>query len=202
MSETEPLLPSSVQQPARPSYRERAAEFLESSALHKFVIFLPPRFLDASCVLADIGYEFLHESCTPSDISNAPVWLSILSHISLGITSFFLIEIPLTLWAIGPGFYNPRSGVPHATLHLFDALIIIATFVLEIVLKGKEKELAGLLVILRLWRLVKLVGGVSVGVGEIGEQDAIRASEAQDEVESLKKENADLRARLEAAGIQ
>lgn len=59
---------------------------------------------------------------------------------------------------------------------------------LEVILKGKERELAGLLIILRLWRLLKLVGGktllchsvgltlngpfpagVAVGAGEIGE---------------------------------
>jgi uncharacterized protein YceH (UPF0502 family) len=43
--------------------------------------------------------------------------------------------------------------------------------------------------------------GVSVGVGEFGEQDAIRAAEAENQVEALKKENAELRARLEAAGL-
>ena len=47
----------------------------------------------------------------------------------------------------------------HAGLHLFDSLIIVTTFVLEVILKGRERELAGLLIVLRLWRLVKLVGG-------------------------------------------
>lgn len=51
------------------------------------------------------------------------------------------------------------SDTPHAVLHVFDAAIIITTFVLEIVLKGKERELGSLLIILRLWRLIKLVGG-------------------------------------------
>ncbi|KAJ6455680.1 hypothetical protein C8R45DRAFT_1035344 [Mycena sanguinolenta] len=198
MSESQPLLPSSEQQPARSSRRERTAEFLESSLLHKFVITLIA--IDASCVLADLGYAFLHETCMPDGVEG-PAWLEVLAHISLGITTFFLVEIPVTLWAIGWTFYNPWSGVPHASLHLFDAFIIVMTFVLEIVLKGREQELAGLLVILRLWRLVKLVGGVSVGVGEFGEQDAIRAAEAEDEVAALKKENAELRARLQAAGL-
>ncbi|KAJ7710014.1 hypothetical protein B0H17DRAFT_915528, partial [Mycena rosella] len=156
---------------------------------------------DASCVLADLGYAFLHENCSPAEGPGAPIWLSVLSHISLGITAVFLLEIPLTLWALGLRFYNPLGSVPHAGLHLFDAFIILTTFVLEVVLKGREQELAGLLIILRLWRLVKLVGGVSVGVGEIGEEDAIRAAEAEAEVDTLKKENADLRARLEAAGV-
>ncbi|KAJ7905389.1 hypothetical protein B0H14DRAFT_2327329 [Mycena olivaceomarginata] len=200
--ESQPLLPSSANQSDHPSRRKRTAEFLETPLLHKFVIFLVvSESLDASCVLADLGYAFLHENCTPPAGPGAPVWLSVLSHISLGITSFFLLEIPITLWALGLKFYDPWGGVPHAALHFFDAIIILTTFVLEIVLKGREQELAGLLIILRLWRLVKLVGGVSVGVGEIGEQDAIRAAEAENEVEALKKENAELRARLEAAGL-
>ena len=55
---------------------------------------------------------------------------------------------------------NPFGSSPHASLHAFDAIVIVTTFTLEVALRGKEKELAGLLIILRLWRLVKLVGGV------------------------------------------
>jgi hypothetical protein len=83
----------------------------------------------------------------------------VLSLISTVITTLFLIEIPLTLWSIGPEFYKPKGQVPHSSLHLFDAIVIVTTFVLEVVLRGKERELAGLLIILRLWRLLKLVGG-------------------------------------------
>ncbi|KAJ7156075.1 hypothetical protein C8R43DRAFT_424118 [Mycena crocata] len=214
-AEYQPLLPSTTQTSSH-SRRERAAEFLETPLLHKFVIFLitvggfqsrisssslTHRDIDASCVLADLGYTFLHEECTPPAGPDAPVWLSVLSHISLGITALFLVEIPVTLWALGTRFYNPFGGVPHAALHLFDAFIIVVTFVLEVVLKGREQELVGLLITLRLWRLVKLVGGVSVGVGEIGEEDAIRATEAERQLAELKRENADLRAKLEAAGL-
>jgi voltage-gated hydrogen channel 1 len=65
----------------------------------------------------------------------------------------------VTLWAFGVRYYVPFGPVTHAGLHLFDAIIILTTFVLEVVLRGKEREVAGLLIILRLWRLVKLVGG-------------------------------------------
>jgi hypothetical protein len=85
----------------------------------------------------------------------------VLSLISIVITTLFLIEIPLSLFALGSEFYNPYGRVPHASLHLFDAVIIVTTFVLEVILRGKERELAGLLVVLRLWRLLKLVGGES-----------------------------------------
>nr|GAT47218.1 predicted protein [Mycena chlorophos] len=193
--ETSPLLPS----PPKQSLRKRTGEFLESTNFHRFVISLIT--IDAACVLADLAYAFLHESCTPVEGPNAPQWLDVLAHISLFITGVFILEIPLTLWGIGIHFYVP-GYVPHAGLHLFDAVIVCATFVLEVVLRGKEQELAGLLVVLRLWRLIKLVGGVSVGVGEMGEQDAIRAAEAEQEVARLKRENADLKALLVEAGVQ
>jgi len=83
----------------------------------------------------------------------------VLSLISITITTLFLIEIPLTLWSFGLEFYNPYGRFPHASLHIFDAFIIVTTFVLEAILRGKERELAGLLIILRLWRLLKLAGG-------------------------------------------
>jgi len=91
---------------------------------------------------------------------DSPAWLEVLSHISLVITTLFLVEIPMSIWALGLGYMNPFGPVPHSTIHAFDAIIIITTFTLEIILRGKERELAGLLVILRLWRLVKLVGGM------------------------------------------
>lgn len=113
-------------------------------------------------MLADITYSFLAEPCSPptgGGEENQPAWLEVLAHISLAITTFFLLEIPLATYAFGLRYYRPLGPVPHASLHLFDAVVILTTFVLEVVLRGREQELIGLLVLLRLWRLVKLVGG-------------------------------------------
>jgi voltage-gated hydrogen channel 1 len=101
----------------------------------------------------------LSSDCETVGAPEAPAWLEVLATISTVITTFFLIEIPLSLWSLGFRHYNPYGPVPHASLHLFDAVIIVTTFVLEVILKGKERELAGLLIVLRLWRLLKLVGG-------------------------------------------
>ena len=115
--------------------------------------------IDSACVLADLGYTFLEENCVPEE--DQPVWLTVLSQISLAITTFFLVEIPLTIWAQGLSYYKPGGRAPHSSLHFFDAAVIITTFVLEVILRGRERELAGLLIILRLWRLVKLVQGMT-----------------------------------------
>ncbi|KAH9952182.1 hypothetical protein B0H21DRAFT_17404 [Amylocystis lapponica] len=205
MSEQQPLLPShnasDPEATKHTSWRERTAEILESPILHKTVISLV--LIDSACVLADLGYTFLSEDCTPSEGPDAPVWLTVLAHISLAITTFFLVEIPITLWASGLAYFNPRGRVPHATLHLFDAIVILTTFVLEVVLRGRERELASLLIILRLWRLVKLVQGIAVSAGEFEEQDARLLEETRQELEGVivalaeaRDENAKLRARV------
>lgn len=78
----------------------------------------------------------------------------------MGISCVFLLELPPSLWALGLEYYNPWSDVPHSAFHLFDALIIIINFTI-LFLQGPAQELVGLLIILRLWRLIKLLGGVS-----------------------------------------
>lgn len=175
--------------------------------------------IDATCVLADLGFTVLSDSCTPLD--EGPAWLEVLATISLAITTLFLIEIPIALWTFGVRFYNPFSDVPHSTLHLFDAAIIITTFILEFVLKGRQRELAGLLIILRLWRLVKLVGGnfkldpflpsrlttfptgIAVGAAELGEETAEELEETKRQLEGTtialakaREENRKLRGRV------
>ena len=158
--------------------------------------------------------------CEATGAPDAPAWLEVLSLISTAITTLFLVEIPLTLWSLGPEFYKPNGRIPHASLHLFDALIVVTTFVLEVVLRGKERELAGLLITLRLWRLLKLVGGeqlyhiekntvaipsagVAVGAGEIQEDTLKELAKVKRELEEsrstlvqTREENQDLRARV------
>ncbi|EIN07455.1 hypothetical protein PUNSTDRAFT_89783 [Punctularia strigosozonata HHB-11173 SS5] len=210
--EAEPLLPRSEYNPergdgeAKSRYkrcRRWTAETLEASRMHKFIIALIA--IDASCVLTDLAYTILSPTCTPVDGGDSPAWLNITSQISLVITLLFVLEIPLTVWALGWKNYWPFGPVPHASLHFFDGVIIITTFVLEVVLRGKERELAALLVILRLWRLVKLVGGVAVGAGEIQEDNAkhlaetrVALREANERLRRVVEENQQLQAQLRA----
>jgi len=182
--ESDPLLPVNNldDTPEEESRREKVARGLESKRLHQTVLLFIS--VDAICVLADLIYTFLSNPC--SRPGEDPVWLEVFSIISLVITSLFLIEIPVAIYAFGIQYYNPFGSRLHSSLHCFDATVIVVTFVLEAVLRGKERELAGLLVILRLWRLVKLVGGVAVGAGEINEETDKQLAEAQAEVRSLR----------------
>ncbi|PCH38112.1 hypothetical protein WOLCODRAFT_96517 [Wolfiporia cocos MD-104 SS10] len=225
MSEREPLLPShnayeADQAEALSSKyitrQEQTAEFLESRRLHKTVIALAripltlllsmrPTccvLLDSACVLADLSYTFLDETCAPNE-EDQPLWLTVLAYVSLAINSLFLIEIPIATWAFGWRYYKPGSHITHSSLHFFDAVVIITTFVLEVVLRGRERELASLLIVLRLWRLVKLVQGIAVSAGELEEGDAQQLAETRQELEGVivaladaREENQRLRERL------
>ncbi|KAH9945990.1 uncharacterized protein BXZ73DRAFT_86207 [Epithele typhae] len=227
-SEDEPLLPSSrspdpgtcLESRAPPPQavyaraKARTAEVLESTPLHYLVLTLV--LVDTACVLADLAYSFLSPDCAPVDGppepgDGGPAWLAALAALSLAINALFVAEVPATLWALGRAHYDPLAAgaPPHAALHLFDAAVVLATFVLEVVLRGKERELAGLLVVLRLWRLVKLVGGIAVGAGEIGEEQAKELEETREELKStqaelegVRLENQQLRLRLAQYGGQ
>lgn len=129
-SEQDPLLPTSSADDAeqRPSsYRRQwLAQKLDSHAMHWTVLILVA--LDVGAVLADLTYTFLSESCPPESGPD-PLWLHILQHLSQGITAAFLAEIPLEIYAFGWHFYNPVKY----PLHAFDLVVIIATFVFEMV---------------------------------------------------------------------
>ena len=76
----------------------------------------------------------------------------------------FLLEIPLAVFGFGLRYYC-------RPLHLFDAIVVVTTFVLDVLLRGQEAQIAGLLVLLRLWRLLKLTTSVAVGTEEYQEEE-------------------------------
>ncbi|KAI8060920.1 hypothetical protein BC940DRAFT_146669 [Gongronella butleri] len=161
--------PETEQQQAhtRAAWRESLGETLESNRMHWVILGLT--MLDTACVCLQILYTFFHECESPNDLlvftQPSEVWLAafeIAETVSLTITCLFVIECFLALVAFGPRFYLP--GTEHWKLHIFDVVVVVSTFVLEIVLRGREREVAGLLIILRLWRIVKVLEAVVVGM--------------------------------------
>ena len=79
----------------------------------------------------------------------------------------------------------------HTDPHLPDATIIIAGFVIDACLKGVLEEAGSIVVILRLWRVIKIVEEFSAGASEQMEAMSV-------ELEDLKAENGDLKKELRA----
>jgi hypothetical protein len=120
----------------------------------------------------------------------------------------FLVEIPLDLVAFGIKYYIPfgSSDSPHWFLHSFDAVVVIGAFVLSIGAnvslpsfslfsrdplatdwlprepseQGPLESVVSLLIVLRLWRILKLVLSIEVGNQELHETSkSLRAREKQ-----------------------
>lgn len=73
--------------------------------------------------------------------------------------------------------------------HSFDATVIVAGFIVDVVLHGILEEVASLVVILRLWRFFKIIEEFSVGAEEQMDGLTLR-------IEQLEMENCDLKLEL------
>ncbi len=84
----------------------------------------------------------------------------------------------------------------YSWFHCFDALIIALSFVIDVLAHGVVEEIASLVIILRLWRLVKMVEELGVGAEETTEELQTMLDEAIREKAALEKEKEALEARL------
>ncbi|KAF9103831.1 hypothetical protein BGX27_010339 [Mortierella sp. AM989] len=153
-----PLQQSSVEKSNVDKARHKVGETLESKRAHIIIIILTA--LDILLVIAQIAVTLLGLD----NHKGAHVAVEILAHFSLAIVTLFMVEIILKVFAFGPRYF--WKSTPHGLLHLADALIIIISFALEISLSGAEQELGSLLIVFRLWRLIKLTGMVAIETTE------------------------------------
>ncbi|KAF9907685.1 hypothetical protein EC991_010717 [Linnemannia zychae] len=159
---------------------------IESKAAHITILILT--LCDIILVMLQIGASLLH-----LDETEHEHWaMTLFEHLSLAIISVFMLEILLKIFAFGPRYF--WIGTRHWILHLADALIIITSFLLEIFLKGAQQELSSLLIVFRLWRVVKLTGTVAV---EVSEHDQARVALLEDRIQSLEEELEDSRLKIQ-----
>ncbi|GAA5835925.1 hypothetical protein JCM9279_002144 [Rhodotorula babjevae] len=95
-----------------------------------------------------------------------PTFLAVFNVASLCITGAFVVEIPLDFAAFGHTYY---TSARYHWLHVIDSLIILTAFVLEVVLQSIAGQLASLMTVLRLWRVVKLVSTAEIGLVDYNE---------------------------------
>ncbi|KAF2491090.1 hypothetical protein BU16DRAFT_446162, partial [Lophium mytilinum] len=153
--------------------------FLTSKAGHYSILLLVS--LDVSCIFADFIINiFTCETRGPS--SGASTALEALGIISLVFSCLFMVELFASVWAFGPKYFQSK-------FHCFDALIIVAGFIVDVLLRGVIEEVASLVVIFRLWRVVKIIEELSVGAEEQMEQ-------LYEHVADLEKQNGELKEEL------
>ena len=74
----------------------------------------------------------------------------------------------------------------HSWFHWLDAAVILVGFVIDVLLKGLLEEIGSIVVVLRLWRVFKIIEELSAGAEEEWEP-------LQERVEDLEKQNGELR---------
>lgn len=154
-------------------------EFLSSRAQHWTVLSLVS--LDLLGIFADIIINLYQ--CDENE--SGPVWNDVrwgLGIAGLVFSCLFMLELVLSVWAFGWRYFK-------SYFHTFDALVILAGFIVDVLLHGVLEEVASLVVILRLWRFFKIIEEFSVGAEE--QMDGLELR-----IEQLESENSDLKLQL------
>ncbi|KAG0334243.1 hypothetical protein BG004_000497 [Podila humilis] len=161
--------------------RHDVGEVIESKKAHKLIVILT--IIDIVLVILQIAASLLN-----LDGSKEAKWtLELFATLSLGIVTFFVVEILLKLFAFGPRYF--LKSEPMGLLHLADAIIIIVSFLMEVFLSGAEQELGSLLIIFRLWRLIKLTSTVAIETTERNQETVKHLRERIEQLEHQLEES-------------
>lgn len=81
--------------------------------------------------------------------------------------------------------------------HCFDATVIVASFIIDVLLRGILEEVASLVIVLRLWRVFKIIEELSVGAQEQTEGLRQRIEVLEQEKSQMEAELTQLKARTQ-----
>ncbi|KAH6690616.1 hypothetical protein F5X68DRAFT_260019 [Plectosphaerella plurivora] len=164
--------------------RKNLQHLLSSRKTHYLILGLVA--LDVSALLGNIFLELV--ACGKTN--EPPAWNTslreALTAAGLVFSSLFLIELALCILAFGTGYFADW-------FHCVDAAVIVASFVIDLLSHGIVEDIASLVIIFRLFRLVKLVEEMSLGA-------SVRMESMEEELERLQDENSELKARLRRRG--
>ncbi|KAI3435829.1 hypothetical protein D9Q98_001887 [Chlorella vulgaris] len=141
---------------SRHAHKQRSvAELLESSTAHYIVIGLT--LVDLAVVVTELILTAIfacheHEPHAVHTAEEALRWTSV------GILCLFTAELAVRLAVFGHTYFT------HSRWHLFDAVVVISSLVLELSLHNLAQEVASLLVFFRLWRVLRVMHGVAEAI--------------------------------------
>ncbi|CAK7272163.1 hypothetical protein SEPCBS119000_004980 [Sporothrix epigloea] len=162
--------------------RRQSQRFLASTQKHYLILALVG--IDVVAILAEILISLVACETGTKDRPWVDPALETFKIIGLVISSLFLVELLASLWAFGWELFS-------SWFHCFDAFVILVGFIIDVLAHGVLEDIASLVVVLRLWRVVKIVEEMSVGAEE-------RMEELEAQVEKLERENTKLNQQLRA----
>ncbi|CAM9954734.1 unnamed protein product [Lampetra fluviatilis] len=152
-------------------YRDSLKSLLSTSTFQVLVVILV--LLEALFVLAELLLDLSIITFPQADVVH-----EVFNFLSLAVLTFFVLERLAHVFAFGIVAFT------RSRLEVFDTFVVCLSFVLDIAYASRRDafDAAGLLVLLRLWRLARVLNGIVMSV----------KIQAQRKVRKLKKENAAL----------
>lgn len=148
----------------RPSldFRSRLRKLFIS---HRFqVIIICLVVLDALLVLAELLLDL--KIIEPDKNYYA---VKVFRYLSFAILAFFMLEIFFKIFVFRLEFF-------HHKFEILDAIVVVVSFVLDLILlfKNHHFEALGLLILLRLWRVARIINGIIISVKTRSEWQILR----------------------------
>lgn len=197
---SEELSPATGQFPETVTFRDALRRLYSSDRFQVVVVCLI--VLDALFVLAELLIDL-----AILDLGNEHIAAEVFHYLSLALLTFFMIELLGKLFAYRLEFFYHKFEV-------FDAVIVVVSFVLDVVFIFHEDAFAGmnLLILLRLWRVARIINGILVSVKTRAHQQihklkesydhlVKRVTELQERNDKLEQENQKLQALLKKNNI-
>ncbi|XP_026130404.1 voltage-gated hydrogen channel 1-like [Carassius auratus] len=129
-------------------------------------------------------------------------------YLSLALLTFFMVELSGKIFAY-------RLEFLHHKFEVFDGIVVVVSFILDIVYISKEDafDAMGLLILLRLWRVARIINGIILSVKnrahhkvqkikEINENLVHQVNELQERNTKMDQENTRLRGILKQHCIE
>ncbi|XP_069475640.1 voltage-gated hydrogen channel 1 [Ambystoma mexicanum] len=181
----EPKEPVTTPHPFTAAYSFRQAlKWLMAS--HKFQIAIVVLVIvDALFVLVELLLDLNIIHPDPQHI--AP---RVFHYLSMSILSFFLIELFFKVYAFRAEFF-------HHKFEVMDAVVIVVSFVLDVVYISREDvfNAVGLLILLRLWRVARIINGIIISIQSRHEEKInklkVEKKQLVEQVTQLKQQTAE-----------
>ncbi|XP_014668027.1 PREDICTED: voltage-gated hydrogen channel 1-like [Priapulus caudatus] len=129
-------------------------------------------------LLVDLKVFEMEPGDSGEDASESAIG-EVLHYASLAILSLFMVEIVVKLYAMRLSFFKHK-------LEMFDAVVVVVAFSLDIAFttnKGGAVNGLNLLVILRLWRIARIVNGIILSMTAQAEKRLHREKREREAVE-------------------
>ncbi|KAI0838693.1 hypothetical protein F5Y06DRAFT_267574 [Hypoxylon sp. FL0890] len=156
------------------------SRFVNSRAKHWLILILI--ILDVAGILSDIFIALITCETGVGDDKWVKPTRNALGVFSLSLSCVFLVELFLSVFADGLGYFK-------SWFHSFDASVIVIGFAVDLFENNTAEEIASLIVLLRLFRFVKIVDEFSVEASE-------QTDDLRKRIEDLETRNAALEAQL------